>query len=334
MSEPLSRKDFLSDQEPKWCPGCGCFPILKAVSSTMADLGIPREKQAVVSGIGCSSRFPYYMNTFGFHTIHGRAPTIAMGLKMSRPDMNVWVVSGDGDALSIGGNHFIHMMRRNPDINFLLFNNEIYGLTKGQASPTSNVGTVTKTTPLGSFDQPMRPVTLALATGATFVARVLDSDLKGMQEVFTAATQHKGIAMVEIYFNCVTFADGVFDPFSNKKSRAENTVDLVAGKPLIFGVDRKKGLRLKGLKLEIVNVDEVSESELLVHRPEEVDSTQAYLLSQLRFPQMPLPLGIFRQIKAPTYGEMVDRQREEAKKRYGEGDIEKLLKGSDSWVVE
>lgn len=334
MGEPVDRKEYLSSQDPKWCPGCGCFPILKAVSGTMAELGIPKEQQAIISGIGCSSRFPYYMDTYGFHTIHGRASTIAMGLKMARPDINVWVVSGDGDALSIGGNHFIHTMRRNADINFLLFNNEIYGLTKGQASPTSGVGTVTKTTPLGSIENPMRAVTLAIATGATFVARVLASDIKGMQSIFKEASSHRGVSMVEIYFNCVTFADGVFDPFSNKATKAEATVELVAGEPLLFGENKSKGFRLNKFKPEVVSISEVDKKDLLVHDPSDLDSTQAFMLSQFQYPQNPLPLGIFRRVNTPVYGDQLQKQAEEAKRKYGQGDMEQLLKGSDFWVVD
>jgi len=328
---PCSRKDYLGAIDPKWCPGCGAFPILSGVTAAFAALNLPKEKIAVVSGIGCSSRFPYYLDTFGFHTIHGRPATVAMGLKTTRPDLSVWVVSGDGDSLSIGGNHFLHMMRRNPDINYLLLNNQIYGLTKGQASPTSAVGTVSKTSVFGSIDTPVQPLSLALTAGATFAARVLDSDLATMKDVFQQAERHKGISFVEILFNCVTFADKALDAVSDRKKRSDNTVMLKAGEPIIFGKECDKGIRMKGTTPEIVALGKngITEANLLVHDP--ADFNLAFLLSRLQYPEAPLPLGVFRQVSLPAYHERLAEQKQGAAPKPGEDALGALLRGRDFW---
>ena len=334
MAESLTAKDFVNDSEAKWCPGCGCFPILRSLTGAFANIGAPKEKQAIISGVGCSSRFPYYTDVYGFHTIHGRALTVATGLKLKRPDLSVWVVTGDGDALSIGGNHLVHTLRRNPDINILLFNNEVYGLTKGQASPTSKKGFISKTTPLGSLDKPVNATRLALASGATFIARVMDADIKGMREIFEAAAKHKGTAFIEIYFNCVIFNNGTFAPFTSPKVRPENTVKLIAGQPLIFGADREKGIRLNGLELEVVDMTtgDYSPQDLVTHDPK--NEALTYLLTNLDYPEMPLPMGIFRQVEAPVYGQQVRDQQEKAKNQFGPGEYKALIYGTDSWTVE
>ncbi len=328
---PCSRKDYLGAIDPKWCPGCGAFPVLSGVTAAFAALEIPKEKIAVVSGIGCSSRFPYYLDTFGLHTIHGRPATVAMGLKTTRPDLSVWVVSGDGDSLSIGGNHFLHTMRRNPDINYLLFNNQIYGLTKGQASPTSAAGTISKTSVYGSIDMPVQPLSLALTAGATFAARVLDSDLTTMKEVFKQAERHRGISFVEILFNCVTFADGALEAVADKKKRSDNTVMLKAGEPIIFGRESDKGIRMKGTTPEVVTLGQngISAADLLVHDP--ADFNLAFLLSRLHYPAAPLPLGIFRQVAQPTYNERLIEQKRRGAPKPGEDALGKLLRGPDFW---
>ena len=245
-NEALKRKDYLSDNQPKWCPACGCHALFKQMTAAFADLQIPPEKLCIVSGIGCSSRFPYYVESYGFHSLHGRAPTMAQGIKMANPDLSVWVTTGDGDALSIGGNHFVHMMRRNPDINLVLFNNEVYGLTKGQLSPTSRAGLKTKTSKFGSVENPVTPLTTAIACGATFAARVTDTDGDLVKEVLVAAANHKGVSIVEVTISCVIFTPGIFDDVSDKKMKAENTIRLDPGKPLIFGADREKGIMRDG----------------------------------------------------------------------------------------
>ena len=281
----LTRADFTSSQEVRWCPGCGDYSILACMQKLMPELGIPRENIVFISGIGCSGRFSYYMNTYGFHTIHGRAPAVATGLKLTRPELSVWVITGDGDGLSIGGNHLIHILRRNLDVNILLFNNRIYGLTKGQYSPTSETGKITATTPQGSIEQPLDPVSIALAAGATFVARVLDIDAKGLQTVLKAAAAHKGTAFVEIYQNCNIYNDGVFENLSGREFREDRTLWLEHGKPLIFGKNRDKGIRLKGLQPEIVTWDDVlPDEQLLVHDASQTTPVFAHWLTQLQFP--------------------------------------------------
>jgi 2-oxoglutarate ferredoxin oxidoreductase subunit beta len=332
MSETgqLTRRDFLSGTEPKWCPGCGCNVVLNRLSATFPLLGIPREKFAVVSGIGCSSRLPYYLNTYGFHGIHGRAPTVAMGLKLTNPDLSVWVATGDGDGLAIGGNHFMHLMRRNADIKVIMFNNQIYGLTKGQASPTTQRGTPTKTTPFGSEEIPVRPLSLAIAAGASFAARVGDTDGDLLSEVFLAAGKHRGVAFIEILVNCVIFNDGAFSKVTDKAAKIDNAIRLKHGEPLIFGANRDKGIALNGLKPEIVPVgaDGGGSNKVLVHDIHNPDSTPAYLLSAMEHPERPVPFGIFRQVDLPVYG---DRELPQT----GLKDVDALLRGTDnSWKVE
>jgi 2-oxoglutarate ferredoxin oxidoreductase subunit beta len=328
----LTRKDFTSDQEVRWCPGCGDYAILAAVQKLMPEVGIAREKMVFVSGIGCSSRFPYYMNTYGFHTIHGRAPTIATGLKCSNPDLTVWVVTGDGDGLSIGGNHLLHAIRRNVDLKILLFNNRIYGLTKGQYSPTSEQGKTTKSTPMGSLERPLNPLRFAIASEATFVARTHDTDLKHMGSVLEAAARHKGVAFVEILQNCVIFNDGAFHDHTDKKVREDKLVVLEHGKPLVFGADKNQGVRLRGLGLEQVSwaKGEAPPSDLLVHDTK-APSSYSFLLTDL---EDPLAIGVFRQVEAPTYDELLVKQVAQAKAKKGEGKLEDLYRdGASLWTV-
>jgi 2-oxoglutarate ferredoxin oxidoreductase subunit beta len=328
----LSRKDFESDQDVRWCPGCGDYAILAQVQRVLPELGIPRERFVFLSGIGCSSRFPYYVNTYGFHTIHGRAPAIATGLKSTRPELSVWVVTGDGDALSIGGNHLIHVLRRNVDLNILMFNNRIYGLTKGQYSPTSEVGKITKSTPGGSVDHPFAPVALALGADATFVARSLDVEAKHLQEILRRAHAHRGTSFVEILQNCNIFNDGAFETLTDKERKAEHQLVLEHGKPLVFGAKRDKGIRLgSGMRPEVVALGNgTSESDLLVH--DEHDPTLAYFLSRMEPPDFPTPIGVFHAVARPTYDESVNAQLAAAT---GKGaDLDKLFTRGDTWTVE
>jgi len=327
----LTRKDFITDQDVRWCPGCGDYAILAQVQKVMPELGIPRENIVFISGIGCSSRFPYYMNTYGFHSIHGRAPTIASGLKITRPELSVWVVTGDGDGLSIGGNHLIHILRRNVDVNILLFNNRIYGLTKGQYSPTSEQGKVTKSTPFGSPDYPFNPISVALGAQATFVARSIDVEAKHLQETLHRAYRHRGTAFVEILQNCNIFNDGAFASLTDKDTKADTQLVLEHGKPLIFGKNRDKGLRLRNGKIEVVQLgDGTSEKDLLVH--DETDAGLAFMLSQLSPPEFPTPVGVFRAVERPTYEDIVRGQVESAKKRKP-ADLNELLRQGDIWTV-
>jgi 2-oxoglutarate/2-oxoacid ferredoxin oxidoreductase subunit beta len=331
----LKRQDFVSDQEVRWCPGCGDYSILAQTQKTLPELGIPREKFVFVSGIGCSSRFPYYVNTYGFHGIHGRAPTIATGIKASRPDLSVWVISGDGDSLSIGGNHFMHVIRRNVDINLILFNNRIYGLTKGQYSPTSEFGKKTKSTPQGSIDYPINPLCVALANEATFVARSIDVDVKHLAVVLTQAAQHKGVSFVEVFQNCNIFNDGAFKHFTEREIREERTINLEHGKPLIFGKDKNKGIRLNGLKLEVVELGGgITEADLLVHDIHSPEPSLAYMLARMDYPDFPVPVGVFRSVAKPTYEELLEAQVEDSITRMGPGSLEKLLHSGDTWVVD
>ncbi|MCM2322500.1 MAG: 2-oxoacid:ferredoxin oxidoreductase subunit beta [Oligoflexia bacterium] len=324
----LAKKDFISQTDPRWCVGCGCYSVFNRLTGVFPTMGIPRENFAIISGIGCSSRLPYYASTYGFHTIHGRAPTVAMGLKLARPELSVWVISGDGDLLSIGGNHFIHLIRRNPDIKVILFNNQIYGLTKGQASPTTRAGTKTKTTPGGAFDAPMKPLSMAIAAGATFAARITDSDGEMMGEVLSAAAAHKGIAFVEVMMNCLMFNDGAFTPITDKAQRSENTIRLKHGEPLVFGANRDKGLRLNGFSPEVVAA--AGARDLLVHDVSNPDSSLAYLLSQLdqAGEGRPVPLGIFRQVSAPVYSDVMG-----AVAMPDEAAIARTLRGNTSWTI-
>lgn len=331
----LRRQDFVSDQEVRWCPGCGDYSILAQTQKTLPELNIPRENFVFVSGIGCSSRFPYYVNTYGFHGIHGRAPTLATGIKASRPELSVWVITGDGDALSIGGNHFMHTIRRNLDINIILFNNRIYGLTKGQYSPTSEFGKKTKSTPIGSIDYPINPLCIALSNEATFVARSIDVDVKHLSAVLTQAAQHKGVSFVEIFQNCNIYNDGAFKHFAKREFRDDRTIRLEHGKPLIFGKDRNKGIRMNGLKLEVVDLGNgVSESDLLVHDVYSPEPHLANMLARMDYPDFPVPIGLFRSLAKPTYDELMEAQVKDAISRRGKGDLEKLLNAGDVWVVE
>jgi 2-oxoglutarate/2-oxoacid ferredoxin oxidoreductase subunit beta len=332
---PLTRKDFESDQEVRWCPGCGDYSILAQTQKVLPELGVPREKFVFVSGIGCSSRFPYYVNTYGFHSIHGRAPAIATGVKASRPDLFVWVVTGDGDGLSIGGNHLVHCMRRNVDLKIILFNNRIYGLTKGQYSPTSEFGKKTKSTPMGSIDYPVNPIHLAIAAEATFVARSFDIDTKHMQETLVRAAKHKGTAFVEVFQNCNIFNDGAFKGFTDKEVRDDRVIYVQHGKPLVYGKNRDKGLRLNGTNLEVVTLGNgVSESDLLVYNEEDPSPVMAYLVSALEYPHFPVPVGVFRNISKPTYDELMAGQIQKSIEISGQGNLEKLLNAGDTWVVE
>jgi 2-oxoglutarate/2-oxoacid ferredoxin oxidoreductase subunit beta len=331
----LKPQDFASDQEVRWCPGCGDYSILAQMKKALSTLNFPREKMVFVSGIGCSSRFPYYMNTYGFHTIHGRAPTFATGLRIARPDLQVWLVTGDGDGLSIGGNHLIHALRRNVDIKILLFNNEIYGLTKGQFSPTSRVGTKSKSSPQGSIDSPVRPLSVALAAEATFVARTMDVDPNHLTGTLQRAAAHKGSAFVEIYQNCKIFNDGVFEYVTDKSSKADNALFLEHGKPMLFGKDRTKGIRLNGLAPEVVTVGkDCGLDDVVVHDEKAENATMAYLLSRMMVPQFPEVFGVLRQVSHPTYEELQQKQADEVTARKGKGDLEKLFRNDDLWVVE
>ncbi|HZU34265.1 MAG TPA: 2-oxoacid:ferredoxin oxidoreductase subunit beta, partial [Gemmataceae bacterium] len=327
----LTAKDLASDQEVRWCPGCGDYSILAQMKKALAPLGIPREKMVFVSGIGCSSRFPYYMNTYGFHSIHGRAPAIATGLKLARPDLQVWVITGDGDGLSIGGNHLIHAIRRNIDLKIVLFNNEIYGLTKGQYSPTSRIGTRSKSTPMGSIDNPLKPLSLAIGAEATFVARTVDVDIHHLTDTLKRAAAHKGTAFVEIYQNCVIFNDGVFDYASDKSVKADNVLYLEHGKPLIFGKDKNKGIRLNGLDPEVVTLGpDVPMDDLLVHDEAAEEPSLAYLLSRMVYPRFPECIGIFRAVERPTYDDLVNKQLEDVVKAKGKGKLEELFASDDT----
>ena len=337
-ASPLKAKDFRSDQEVRWCPGCGDYAILNAVAGVFPKLGYRREDFVVVSGIGCSSRFPYYMGTFGFHGIHGRAPAIATGLKTARPDLHVWVVTGDGDGLSIGGNHLIHAVRRNADLKILLFNNRIYGLTKGQYSPTSEYGKRTASSPHGTVERPFNPIALALAAEATFVARSVDVYKNHLQDVLTAAAEHKGSAFVEIYQNCNIFNDGAFNEITERQLRDTNNLTLEHGKPMIFGAkDDRRGLRRRNGHgpLEVFHIGNGgSESEALVHDETAGDPGLAYALAHLEPPAFPAPIGVFRRVSAPTYEEQVWKQIESAKKSKPRQDLGALLRRGDVWQVE
>lgn len=333
---PLIRQDFLSAIDPRWCPGCGCYGVLKGLTSVFAKLGIPKEKFAVISGIGCSSRFPYYTSTYGFHTLHGRAPTIATGIKLIQPDMSTWIITGDGDALAIGGNHFMHFLRRNHDIKMILFNNQIYGLTKGQASPTTKPGFRTKSTPWGSIERQVRPLGLAIAAGATFAARTNDRDITQMMEILEAAAKHKGAAMIEVLINCVIFNDGTFEYVTARETKPERTIVLKHGEPILFGAKQEKGLVCKGMKLEVVDLekDKVDKSQIIVHDAHSSDSGLAYQLSLLQFPDDPFPFGVFRNVTEPTYEELMAQQRAYVESKVGKGDLMKLLHSSETWEVK
>jgi 2-oxoglutarate ferredoxin oxidoreductase subunit beta len=334
-TDALTKKDFVTDQEVRWCPGCGDYSILAAVQNVLPTLGIPREKYVFVSGIGCSSRFPYYMNTFGFHTIHGRAPAVATGLKVANPDLSVWVVTGDGDALSIGGNHLIHMLRRNVNLNVLLFNNRIYGLTKGQYSPTSEFGKRTKSSPYGTVDHPFNPLSLALGSDATFVARTVDVFPAHLKETIRRASEHQGTSFVEIYQNCNIFNDGAFRTLTEKEIRDDTVIELVHGQPMLYGKNRDRGIRFTDESLEAVTVGEngVSVSDLLVHDEARERPSRAFQLSRMENPEFPVPIGVFRAVERPTFDVELNRQVEAAIAKEGPGNLEALLNSGDVWEV-
>ena len=330
-----TKKDWTSDQEIRWCPGCGDYSILMAVQMLMPDLGATREDTVFVSGIGCSSRFPYYMNTYGMHSIHGRAPAIATGLAVSRPDLHVWVITGDGDALSIGGNHLLHALRRNVNLTILLFNNQIYGLTKGQYSPTSEPGKVTKSTPFGSLDQPYNPVSLALGAEATFVARTHDMDRKHMMTTFKRAYEHQGASLVEIYQNCNVFNDGAFDQILRKDARPDMLIPLTDGEPIRFGADGQHGVVINDGRAEVIDTGVEGTERLVVHDEHRVDPGLAFMLSRLSHgPYAPTPIGVFRDVERVDYGRQVNDQLVAAAERSGPGDLKALLTSGSTWTVD
>lgn len=313
----LKPRDYGSAQEVKWCPGCGDYAVIKAVQRSFAELGLEKENAAIISGIGCSSRFPYYMDTYGFHTIHGRAAAIATGVKLANPDLSVWVISGDGDLLAIGGNHFIHALRRNIDLNLILFNNEIYGLTKGQTSPTTEKGKITKSSPHGSIENPFSAGELALGAKGQFFARVPDSDVKLMSRIFTEAAQHKGFSVVEVLQNCVIFNDKIYSEITSKEKRQNNQLILEHGKPMLFGENNSKGLRLKGLELEVVTIGEngITEKDILVHDASTRSNVLHHLLTQMQLPEFPVAMGVIRNTEAPAFdAEFISQIKEQQEK--------------------
>lgn len=338
-----SGKDFSSDQDVRWCPGCGDYTILKQVQNVMPEIGVSKKDIVFISGIGCAARFPYYMDTFGMHSIHGRAPAIATGLKVTRPELSVWIITGDGDSLSIGANHFVQLLRRNVNVNLLLFNNQIYGLTKGQYSPTSHEGAVTKSTPYGSIDHPFNPLALSLGADGTFVARTMDRDPRHLQSMLKRANDHKGTSMLEIYQNCIVFNDGAFELFTDKQTRPKEAIYLEEGEPLIFGEDSSKGIRLDGLRPEVVSLSEsnYTKDDLWVH--DEKDTTKAHLLS--RFfddpdpedeiqKHMPRPFGVLYAVERYCYDDGVNDQIKDTYRRKGEGDLDELLRGPETWEIK
>jgi 2-oxoglutarate ferredoxin oxidoreductase subunit beta len=333
----LTPKDFVTDQEVRWCPGCGDYSILAQVQKIMPTLGIPKENIVIVSGIGCSSRFPYYMNTYGMHSIHGRATAVASGLKASRPELSVWIVTGDGDSLSIGGNHTIHLLRRNFDVNILLFNNQIYGLTKGQYSPTSEENKITKSTPFGSIDHPFNPLALAMGADASFIARTMDRDPKHLQAMLLRAQAHKGASFLEIYQNCNIFNDGAFETFTEKNSKADEAIFLEQGKPLIFGSAQNKGIKLEGFKPIIVEISkDANIDDLWIH--DEKDFYKAQILIRIFDDvklqgHLPRPFGVFYQTERACYEDVMAMQIEEVIAKKGKGDLDKLLKGNETWAI-
>ena len=337
IAAPLTSKDFVTDQEVRWCPGCGDYSILAQVQKVMPQIGVPRENIVIISGIGCSSRFPYYMNTYGMHSIHGRATAIASGLKATRPELSVWIVTGDGDSLSIGGNHTIHLLRRNFDVNILLFNNQIYGLTKGQYSPTSEKDKVTKSTPLGSIDHPFNPLALAMGADASFIARSMDRDPKHLQQMLMRSHQHRGSSFLEIYQNCNIFNDGAFEIFTEKGSRPSETLFAEQGKPLIFGAQQNKGIRLDGLKPVVVEIGNgFSAEDLWIH--DETDLYKAQTLVRMfddpgPESHFPRPFGVFYATRRTCYEDMLNMQVEEVIKSKGKGNLNKLLSGRETWTI-
>jgi 2-oxoglutarate ferredoxin oxidoreductase subunit beta len=335
LKEYLTRKDFVSSSEVRWCPGCGDYAVLNSVQTVLPQLGIPKEKFVFVSGIGCSSRFPYYMDTFGFHSIHGRAPTVATGIKVANPELSVWVITGDGDGLSIGGNHLVHALRRNLDMNIILLNNRIYGLTKGQYSPTSVKGQITKTSPYGVIDEPINPLRIALASEATFMGRAVDTDPKHMSEVLKAAAEHKGTAFVEILQSCVIFNKNAWSEVSDRSSREDRLLYLEQGKPLIFGEKRNKGIMLRGTDPVVVTIGEqgVKKKDLVVHDMHREDPVYASMLAKMEYPDFPLPVGTFRAVKKPVYEEELAEQIKDVTALKGRRNLQALLRGSEYWTV-
>ena len=328
----LKAADFASDQDVRWCPGCGDYSILAQMKKVLAQTGASQENTVFISGIGCSSRFPYYMNTYGMHSIHGRAPAFASGLKSTRPELDVWVITGDGDALSIGGNHFMHIIRRNMDVNIVLFNNAIYGLTKGQYSPTSKQGAVTKSTPRGSIDFPLNPLSVAIAAEATLVARSIDTNIKHLVKTLTRASEHKGTSLVEVYQNCNIFNDGIWDYAKGKDTKDKSTVVLEHGQPLVFD-GGSKGIRLNGFQPEVVDVVDDNHDGLLVHDEKSPSNQLAFLLSRMRHPEFPEPIGVFRDVDRATYDDQINDQVDDARAEQQDGDLEKLFNSGDTWTV-
>ena len=331
----LKANDFASDQDVRWCPGCGDYSILAQMKKVLPTLGVPREKLVFVSGIGCSSRFPYYMNTYGLHSIHGRAPAIATGLKIVQPDLQVWVITGDGDGLSIGGNHLMHCIRRNLDLNIVLFNNRIYGLTKGQYSPTSPLGKVTKSTPMGAIDNPLYPLSIAIGCEASFVARSIDTHIKHLEQMLRRAAEHAGTSFIEVYQNCNVFNDGAWEYAKDRQTKAENTIELEHGKPLIFGKNRDRGIRLNGLDPEVVELGKgITEDDLLFHDEKATEPSLAYLLSRLRYEDgFPEPIGVFRAVDAPRYDHELNKQIDLAQEKRGVGELNALFNAGETWTV-
>ena len=333
-NQELTKKDFVTDQDVRWCPGCGDYAILSQVQKVFPQLGIPKEKFLIVSGIGCSSRFPYYMDTFGFHSIHGRAPGFATGAKLSNPNLSVWIVTGDGDGMSIGGNHLIHILRRNIDVNILLFNNRIYGLTKGQYSPTSELGKVTSSTPMGSLDHPFNPPSLALGAQGTFVARAIDTEQKHLAEVLKMAHEHKGTSFIEIYQNCNIFNDGAFSELTNKESKIDTQLVLENSKPMTFGENNNKGIILDGSKLKVVQINgKYSIDDILVHNQN--NKNLGMLLSEMTYDSnLPTPIGIIYQEEKETYNSLMEKQISEAKSKNPQTSMDKLLHSGNTWEVK
>lgn len=330
----LTAADFASDQDVRWCPGCGDYSILAQMKKMLPSLGVSRENMVFISGIGCSSRFPYYMNTYGMHSIHGRAPAFATGLKSTRQDLTVWVITGDGDGLSIGGNHLMHCIRRNLDVNIVLFNNSIYGLTKGQYSPTSPVGKITKSTPMGSIDYPLNPLSIVTAAESTFIARSIDFDIKHLGETLHRAAEHKGVSFVEVYQNCNVFNDGAWEYATDKATKADHVLYLEHGKPMIFGKDRNKGIRLNGMTPEVVELGNgISEDDLLFHDEKAENPSLAFLLSRFRYPDFPEPLGVIRSVDRPCYDTLMNMQIDQARANARHRDLDALFNSGDTWEV-
>ncbi len=331
----LSRKDFVTDQEPRWCPGCGDYSILAQVRKVLPEIGVPKENIVWIAGIGCSSRFPYYVNTYGFHGIHGRAAAIASGVKLANPNLSVWVATGDGDSLSIGGNHFIHLFRRNININIVLFNNQIYGLTKGQYSPTSEHGKITKSTPQGSIEHPFNPVALAIAAGATFVARSIDRDTKHLAEMLKKAAEHEGASFIEVYQNCNIFNNGAFSHLTDKKVKDDNVLYLEDGKPYVFGKNKDKMLKSHWTNFEIVDYNgNKNNGEIPIHNEKEYNSNIAFALSKLTYnPNLPTPVGVFRNVDVELYEDQLVKQIEIDTEKKGQGKLQDLLYAGESWII-